>query len=230
MENAAEVVKVFRNEVRDVAKPYLWSNEEVYGFLLDAYLQYGVKTGGVPDFISADLIVSVSAGERFVDLHPSILRVISAFRVSDGVEVITRNLEEIGTNGEKSVDDYGLTRSRIMADQPGPVRYMILGVAPDKALLVDTPIDDDELNLYVMRTTLDTEISETHTLSEIPLRHRMALVHWMKHRAFSKHDADTYDPKAAKECENDFIAYCAGVKFETERKQAKPRVVSYGGI
>ena len=230
MSAAEAVVAIFRSDTRDTELPYLWTDDECYEYLGDAYQQYARLSGGVVDFVSDELVVPVSAGERLVDLHPSILRVISAFRASDGVEVIARNIEEVGTSSERSTDDYGLTRSRMMANQPGAVRFIVLGVAPNKAMLVDTPVEDDDLNLYVMRMPLDTTVTSSSTLSEVPAQHRRALVLWMKHLGYNKHDADTYNPKAAEEASGKFRQYCFDVKLENERKKAKPRVVEYGGI
>ena len=230
MSAAESVVSIFRSDTRDNVVPYLWTEDEAYEYLSDAYQRYVEFSGGIPDFVSDELVVTVSAGDRMVDLHPSILRVINAFRGSDSREVITHNLEDVGTNTRRSTDDYGLTRERMMANQPGEIRYMVLGVAPDKAMLVDTPIVDDTLNMYVMRTPFDTEVTTDSTLSDIPSRHHRALVLWMKHRGYNKQDADTYNPKASAEAEVAFRNYCAGIKAETARKMAKPRVVSYGGI
>lgn len=230
MSPAESVVSIFRSDTRDTVAPYLWSDDELYEYLSDAYQTYVRLSGGIPDFVSDELVVTVSAGERVVDLHPSILRVIGAFRGSDGVEVTCRNLEDVGTATERSTDDYGLTKSRMMANQPGAVRFMVLGVAPDKALLVDTPVVDDTLTLHTMRMPFDETVTETSTLADIPQRHHRALTLWMKHRGYNKQDADTYNLKAADENELAFRNYCAEIEAETARKMAKPRVVAYGGI
>jgi hypothetical protein len=230
MTPAESVVSIFRSDTRDIVAPYLWSDDELYEYLSDAYQTYVRLSGGIPDFVSDELVVSVTAADRMVDLHPAILRVINAFRSSDGVEVITYNLEDVGTTTQRSTDDYGLTRSRMMANQPGEVRYMVLGVAPDKAMLVDTPIVDDELNLYVMRMPFDIEVTNSSTLPDVPARHHRALTLWMKYRGYNKQDADTFDPKAAAAAGAEFSNYCSAIEAETARKMTKPRVVAYGGI
>lgn len=230
MSAAEDVVAIFRSDTRDTVAPYLWSDDEVYEYLNDSYQTYVRLSGGIPDFVSDELVVTVSTGERIVDLHPSILRVIGAFRTSDGVEVVTRNIEDVGTSTERSTDDYGLTRSRMMANQSGAVRFMVLGVAPNRAMLVDTPVTDDTLNLHVMRMPLESAVTTYSALSDIPQRHHRALTLWMQHRAYNKQDADTFDPKASLRAREEFERYCVAIEAETARKMAKPRVVAYGGI
>jgi len=222
MSIAEDIVGIYRSDTGDTVQPYLWSDEECFEYLGDAYQQYVKLSGGVPDFLSDELAVAVSTGERIVDLHPSILKVIAGFRESDGGFVEVFNVEDAAK--------HEMQPARLMANAPGPVNYMILGVAPDKALLVDTPVVDDVIKLHVMRMPLDSEVTSSSTLPDVPARHRRSLVTWMKHRGYAKQDADAFDPAASEKAEVDFSRYCGSVKAELERKKSKVRTVTYGGI
>lgn len=52
----------------------------------------------------------------------------------------------------------------------------------------------------------------------------------MKHRAYMKQDAETFDRTKADEFEQRFNTYCEQVKREERRKGFKVRSVAYGGI
>lgn len=229
MSAAEDVVASFRSDTHDTELPYLWSDDDAYSYLSDAYQQYVRLIGGVPDFFSDELLVAVTTDEREVDIHSSILRVISVTRLSDNAPVVVLNMEDAASS-PTYWEDYGLARSDLTANLPGEVTHIVLGLGVDKALLVNTPEADDTLQMYVMRMPLDTVVDDGHSLSDIPVRHHPALVLWVKHRAYSKQDADAYDPKAAEAFALQFNGYCAAVKAEIERQKSKVRVVVYGGI
>lgn len=222
MSIAEDIVAIYRSDTGDVVKPYLWSDEECFEYLGDAYQQYVKLSGGVPDLFSDEIAIAVSTGERIVDLHPAILKIISAYRDSDSKPVTVFNMEDAA--------QYEMQPSRMMANAAGPVNYLVLGIAPDKGLLVDTPEVDDTIRLHVMRMPLDSTVTTSSTLPEVPQWHRRSLVTWMKHRGYGKQDADTFDPAASEKAEVDFNRYCASVKAELERKKSKVRTVAYGGI
>jgi hypothetical protein len=59
--------------------------------------------------------------------------------------------------------------------------------------------------------------------------HQYALLDWAKHLAYSKNDADVYNPKLAEQHKNTFISNC--MQFKNELSVAKRRLgtVRYGG-
>lgn len=65
---------------------------------------------------------------------------------------------------------------------------------------------------------------------EIPTEHQPHLLMWVKHRAYMKQDAETFDRTKAAEFKNDFEAYCFEVSQQQGRSRHKPRAVAYGGI
>ena len=52
----------------------------------------------------------------------------------------------------------------------------------------------------------------------------------MKHRAYGKQDAETFDRGKSEAFKAAFEAYCESARMEYDKYKAKVRVVSYGGI
>ena len=65
---------------------------------------------------------------------------------------------------------------------------------------------------------------------EIGEEHLLSLLLWMKHRAYGKQDAETFDRSKRDEYKSSFEAYCNSAKAEWERYKSKVRVVEYGGL
>lgn len=219
--------EAFRSDVVDTAQPYLWSDDEVWRYADDAYSMFVRLTGGIPDFLSDAAAVAVSTGEPVADLHPSILRVISATRRSDNGNVNVINQTDIG---KMRSSDYGQIKQMMLDTKGGEVRYMVLGMEQHKARLVQVPEFDDTLDLYIYRLPLNKLTADGQKLSDVDEHHHIHLLDWMKHLAYKKQDAETFNPKQSELCKNDFIAYCSQAKAEFERMKHKTRVVSYGGL
>jgi hypothetical protein len=65
---------------------------------------------------------------------------------------------------------------------------------------------------------------------EIDEQHHLALLHWVKHKAYSKDDAETFDRRKADEFEARFRSYCAAAKVEQNRARHPAGSVMYGGL
>lgn len=92
---AGDLLMMFRNEVLDVERPYLWSDTEAYFYMTDAYRMFVRLTGGVPDASSTLTQLAVAAGENSLDINPMITRIVRAFRASDGAEVDVINHTDV---------------------------------------------------------------------------------------------------------------------------------------
>lgn len=218
---------LFRSDVVDEAEPFLWEDAEIYRYGDAAYKMFVRLTGGIADFISEATVLDVVAGQPIADLHPSILRIMGATRRSDNTPVEIINSTDLGRLRSK---DYGQSKVLTMDDKLGPVRFMIIGMQKDKARLIQVPDVDDTIDMTIYRMPLEGIEGPDLPLSEVEEHHHIYLLDWMKHLAYKKHDADTYDPKASAAGELAFRTYCAQVKAEIERYKHKRRVVSYGGI
>lgn len=230
-----ELFDHFRVDVDDVVTPNLWSDEEIFTYMDDAQkmfcrLAYGIADATTPAVVE----VALATGEPFSDLHPSILQIRRAERASDSRKIDVVNFEDMDSLGTVD-DDYGMNispkwTSLLTLDQ-GTVDYMVIGMEANKARWVRVPNAADTVNLVVYRGPLQTiTVDNVPAAFEIEEIHHLHLRLWMRHLAYSKQDADSFDLSMANRNEQAFRAYTAQAKTDWDRKRHKPRTVVYGGI
>lgn len=229
--NVGELYQQFRGEVMDIAKPYLWSDWEVYGYMDDAYRMFVRLIGGVADFTSSLTQIDVVAGEAVATLDKRILRVESARLVS-----VNRPLDIInkGNMTPQFQRDYGVVREAFLDNTPGALRYMVIGEERGKCRWIQVPMVDDVVALHVFRLPMEhidrTNPDTKFEFDEVGEEHVPHFTLWMKHRAYMKADVDTFDKGKADGFKAQFTDYCTLAKAEWERYKYKPREVAYGGI
>ena len=225
--DSTELFAAFRYDVDDTVQPYLWSNEEVWRYGADAHRMFARLTGGITDVSSDVTRVDVLAGEATASLHPSILRILTARRLSDNapVRIVTEQDLPLYTSL-----DYTRTRQIFIDDTPGPLKAMVIGLELDTVRWVQVPTENDTVQLSVYRMPLDIITAPDMPISEVAEEHHLHLIEWMKRWAYRKQDAETFNKTKSEDAEAAFRAYCAQVKAERERKMFKPRIVHYGGI
>lgn len=217
----------FRSEVRDEVTPYLWSDVEIYSYIDDAQKMFCRLQGGIADATSVVTQLAVPAGTVNVALSPRILKVREAHHADSGHGVEILNFEDLQTRG--SGDDYGFRSVGYALDMStGPVTAMVVGMNANKARLIRIPEQNTVLRLVVYRMPLDI-IEDADQLLEIDEHHHRHLLHWMKHLAHQKQDAETYDRGRSDMFRTEFFAYCDRAKAEQERREHKYRTVGYGG-
>lgn len=227
--NVQEVYDQFRADMVDTAKPYLWSDADVFRHMDDAYKMFVRLMGGIADFTSDMTRVDIAAGDPLGVMDKRILRVMEAYRASDAAEIKIINQTDLtfarGT-------DYGTIRPVYLDTTPGPVRYMIIGAERGKCKWVQVPVVADVAQLYVYRLP-STKIDGTNLsfeFDEIGEEHHSSLVLWMRHKGYMKADAETFDRGRSGEFKAAFTEYCSLAKAEWERYKHKNREVAYGGI
>lgn len=225
--NSTELKDLFRRDVIDLEVPPLWSDEEVFTYMNDAYVMFVRLTGGVADFTSAVTELDVVEGEPLATLHPSILRVMSAKRRSDDREIEILNSTDIG---RMTTSDYGQLKPLLMSTQRGPVTKLVIGMQRGVGRWIFVPDANDTVDLLVYRLPLERITGEGQEFVDVEEIHHFHLLKWMKSLAYRKQDAETFDRARAAENEALFLAYCQQVKAEWERYKHKNRVVAYGGI
>ena len=229
----SELYNLFRSDVADTVKPYLWSDNEVYDYMNDAYRMFVRKTGGIPDASSSFLRIPIVATVAYANISPLILKFRIASLESTGADIKIINAEDV----DKIMrNDYG-SYSPVNVNTPGPVTHMVIGLerTADSALVrwVQKPIVNDYANLIVYRLPKDkvTADAQDFNFREINEEHHVHLMHWMKHRAYGKQDAETFDKGKREEFRLAFENYCAMATDENDRYKSKPvRTVRYGGI
>jgi hypothetical protein len=215
--DSSELYSLFRASVRDDVQPYLWSDEEVFAFMDDAQKMFCRFSYGIVDSTSTLTTWAVPAGTAFFSYDPRILKLVGA-RLEDGTELEILNYED------------GAIRHRFKLDnRQGKIKYIITNMDSSAVRFVYIPDADTTIRLTIERLPL-VPIQFDSQLFEIEEQHHIHLLSWMKYLAYSKHDAETFDPVKALAFQQEFISYCTFAKNEKARRQHKYRSVVYGGL
>lgn len=229
-----DVIDLFRKQVADVNKPLLWDDTEVMQYLVDAQDMYVRLTGGIADGSTIAITqVGVVTGQPFSKHSPYIVRIRSG-RLLTAKRALKfaseADLAQIGVVQNSTLLDYGFIKPPYLDDtDTGEVVAGVLGVQKNNIRWYKVPIADDTCQLNVYRLPYPRIVDETSCF-EIDEQHHINLLYWMKHRAYSKEDSETYDKAIADSNEARFRRYCEDAAQEEERQRYKPRVVQYGGI
>jgi hypothetical protein len=217
--NSSELLTLFRTEVQDTERPYLWSDEDIFAFEDDAQLTFCRKTDGISDATTtAVTTIAVVPTTDWVDLHESILKIRSARRSDTGAPIEVLNEEDMAERGLR------------FDGRTGPVKVLVIGAEAHKARVWPVSNETVSIRLTVFRLPLEEITSDGDQAFEIDREHHRHLMWWMKYLAYSKDDVETYNKTKAAEAETKFFAYCAQVAEEERRKRHKTRIVRYGGV
>ena len=218
-QNSSDLLSLFRSEMSDQATPYLWSDEEVFGYENDAQRMFCRETEGIADATTTAVVdVAVIPGTTWVDLHPSIKQLREVFRSDTGRPIEVINREDMAP------------RRWYFDGTTGNVKALVIGMEDNKARVYPNSNETVTLNLSVFRLPLVDITDLGDQAFEIDDTHVRHLLLWMKHLAYSKQDAETFDRMKAAEFEAKATLYHAKVKEEQRRKRHKVRSVMYGGI
>jgi hypothetical protein len=209
-----ELLAIFRQEVVDIATPYLWSDVLVYAYIDDAQKQFCRDTYGIEDARSFKLTILGDSSTVWYAIDPAILKLRDAVD-STGKPVEFVAMEKMGERGMKFDGTVGPLKALVTGLQKGYVRcYPIPNVA-------------SSVELRTFRLSADVGAGDDF---EIDPQHVLNLLYWVKYRAYNVHDADARDPKKAGENKALWDAYCAKAKVEQSRVRRPVSTVSYGGI
>lgn len=224
-----ELYDLFRSDVVDFKEPYLWSDDEVWLYMNDAYRRFVRLIGGVTDHMDVDIVT----GEAEAEVSPSILKFLEVRLQNDPVtqkKLTVINFTDMPLSQQL---DYNNIRSLYLNPQPGPVDYVIVGDRNRRRGIVtwvQTPLVDDTARMFVYRLPLVTIDRDGLDFDDVGEEHHEAFLLWMKHRAYSKQDAECFDRTKAAENKTLFEEYCARAFAEWERYKTKVRTVAYGGL
>lgn len=217
--NTSEVLVQFRSDMADQAEPYLWTDEEVFSYINDAQRMFCRLTDGIADASTpAVTVLSVVPGTDWVPLHPTIKRIRSATRSDTGKDIDIINRDDM------------VQRRWVFDGTTNAVRALIIGMERKKARVFPKSNETVDINLTVFRLPLVAITADGDQDFEIDEEHHLHLLSWVKHLAYLKQDAETFDRMKAKEFEDIFRAYCDEAKGEERREAFKVRTVAYGGI
>ncbi len=176
----AELLAQARLYLDDQSEPYLWDDDELTLYLEDAEFEAAIRADLIEES-SNDTYCSVAlvADQNEYTLDDLIYEVVRA-RVSGGSHYLERTSREVLDVKHFAWDeDSGTPREYFLRDG-------------NKLTVYPTPTEDGTLKLTVLRAPVSMDTSP-----EINRRHHMRLLDWVYYRAYSKHDADTYDKRLA---------------------------------
>lgn len=215
--DSSEVLDQFRTSVSDDVEPFLWSDAEAFRYMDEAQKMFCRLTGGLGDASSPLTRIDYTTATDWVDLSPLILKVRDATRVDDGREITIENFEDLRATGRR------------FNGVPNRVRSLVTGIEPHRARLHPFPREAGSINLVVDRLPLKPITDAGGQKFEIDEQHHMALISWMRYRAYAKQDAETLDKKKSEDSKAEFEVYCFEAKAEKELARTKNRMVHYGG-
>lgn len=225
----AQLYDRFRSDVVDQAIPYLWSDDEVWGFMDDAYRRMVRIMGGISDATSDLTQLTVAIGDVWVDINPLIIKVRHAQKSTNDAELKIVNFEDTQMLG--SEDDYGNRRLFRLTNDSGPLQFLVAGMEVNKLRCVPVPDTAETVSLIVYRYPLESITADFQPDAfELEEQHHIHLLEGMKALAYGKQDAETFDKGRSEEFEAKFLRYCENVKHERELSEHKYRTVAYGGI
>lgn len=209
----ADLLKVFRIEVSDLAEPYLWSKELIMGYIEDAQRQFCRKTEGIED--GRSFKIRVEPGKEWYNISPLILKLRKATITASGGKINIVNSERADAEGVR------------FDGRTGPVNSIVVGIEKHAVRAWPSPSTSMVIELSVFR--LPREFSENGEL-EVDEQHARGLLLWVKHLAYSVQDSEVFDRLKADDFEQKFEAYCAQAKREQSRARREVGAVVYGGL
>ena len=217
MSASATLLAQFRDEMDDEAAPHLWSDALVYGYIDDAQKMFYRLTDGIPDGTTVAVTqLSIVPTTQWYDTHTSILKIREAYRTDTGRPITVLNHEDMASQNMR------------FDGRAGPLAAMIIGIEDYKVRVWPVPNETVTVQMNVFRLPLLNITGDQAMV--VADQHLVHLLDWVKHRAYSKQNAETFDRTRAKEFDEKFRAYCTAAKDEQHRAKHKPRAVMYGGI
>lgn len=211
--DTTELRDTFRAEFFDTAVPYLVSDQLIYAYIDEAQKKFCRLTEGIED--GRSFTISVVPGTIWYTLDPRILKIRSLTDVSTGHAVELVSMESAALHGFR------------LGTRLGPLVAMVAGAEKGTLRACPVPNASVELQLNAFRLPHTVEAGDDLEIDE---QHHLALLMWVKHKAYSIHDAETYDRTKAAEYESNFRRYCAEARTEQNRARHSAGVVAYGGI
>lgn len=216
--DSTELLGVFRDEMSDTEAPYLWSDTLLYRHFDDAQKMFCRKTEGIEDSSTPAITrLDIQAGVEWYATDKRILKIRKAFDTATGRELPITNVERAGADGIR------------FDGRAAPLKALVAGMEKHKLRAWPKPSAATTVDLSVFRLPL-LPITGPDQEFEIDEQHHMSLLLWVKHRAYGKEDAETFNRSKSDEYEQRFYLYCAEARKEQERARRVTGTVLYGGL
>lgn len=148
------LVARFRSDVDDDQVPYLWTDDEVWGYVNDAHSKWVRGIGGIRDASTTAIVeLAITDGDPWLELDARIMHIRSARLVSTGKSLPVLSWEDLGRQGMTSAP---WPVSLADLDTDGAVSALIIGMEDGKLRTSRIPTAADTIKLVVERLPLNT--------------------------------------------------------------------------
>lgn len=191
-----QLIDQFRSDVDDRIEDYLFSDADVIGWLNEAEREAALRANLIFDATtSAVCEIAVTAGTNVYPMHSAIFVIERASFLADGADAEDAVVLDIVGRLELN-----RLRPNWRTTEEAPSTLIV----DDKTVQIGClPSENGTLSLEVYRAPLTPMVlGDGDPMSpEIALEHHRHLVEWAKYRAFSRPDAEVFDPKRAEQAE-----------------------------
>lgn len=222
MKLASDMLSEFRREIDDLPAAddstthCLWSDTDLYRYMNEAASAVARRTLSYFKILR----LAVKAHDAMVKLPEQ--RILSIRRAY--LETAKRELTQGNLNQDVLRSDYGLfSRQPDFEQATGVPTQLYLDYLPGFARLYPIPTADDVLVLQA--ALIPSTIVSTAPLPFTDDDDLHLLRLYMLYRAYSKHDADTFNPTKAREAESAFNEYSRLRNAEFRRQTRAPGTI-----
>lgn len=233
-----ELLERFRRDVSDPELPSvgddtesLWSDDEIFDYMDLAQKEFARQTRYFLDRSTALSQVTLVADSPTYSISHRILKIRQAQIGSANPPLQIFSLDQFEGSEAVLLDDYGLNAlTSNWQAQKGTPRVLITDWDLNTIRLVPMPTAAATLQLHIYRLPCNDLTSSSSTFELIEREHQLSLLDHMKHSAYLKQDADTFDEKLSASFAQRFFFYTDSVRRELEKKRRPPGRTAYGGI
>lgn len=187
-----DLIDAFRIKADDIARPYLWSDDEVTLFLNEAQKEAATRALLIQDKTSPLVVnIDVLIGTNIYKIHESILEILQA-KLSNNTELEITSLEALSDDGF-DIDNATGTPQYLFENGDGTIT------------ITPTPTVADTISLVVKRSPL-CSMAKDSDKPEIHSRYHFRMIDWALHLAYLKPDADVFNASMAERYKASFEA------------------------
>ncbi len=213
--NGKQLIELFRQRTDDLAKPYLWSDDEILAYLSEAEKDAAERAKLIRDSTTPTVSrIVIRAGIAEYKLHPLVTEIIRAKIKSQSHPLSQTTVEELD-NEVPAWDALSGTPSHFI-DNERTIR------------IFPKPATDDVLEITAFRLPIDPITKDSYP--EIHASTHFHLVDGAMRLAYLKPDSDAFDEKKAEAAEIRFaMKFGQRIDANVRRKQRdkSPCVVKY---
>lgn len=235
------------------ADVYRYLNLALRQLARDADYFYDTDTWASVSVVATDAQIpttSIPSGETTVPVTADVTRIlrIERARLASSQRDLDILTMDQASRSLTQPTDYFYATSHAWETSTGTPRALITDYYDDgRYRLGPIPTVDDIVQLWVYRQPM-FELSATDTTANpqwkqsyahgatagiggvTDYEHQLMLLDWMKHEAYKKQDADTYDQKLSEDAKGVFKEKVMEIRRELKRKRRPAGTVAYGGL